>query len=129
VEEATLSAGATRAFLIEEPMAAAIGAGLPVAEALGSMVVDVGGGTTEMAVTALGGLVVAHSIRVGGYDLVAGRQDGDARPTVHAHAAISEQASSNDFVFMRPFLLPLRRHGARPRLSVFPLPEDGRAVR
>jgi rod shape-determining protein MreB and related proteins len=69
VEEAALSAGATRAFLIEEPMAAAIGAGLPVAEAVGSLVVDVGGGTSEMAVTALGGLVVSRSIRVGGYDL------------------------------------------------------------
>src|SRR6266542_6544009 len=69
VEEATLAAGATRAFLIEEPLAAAIGAGLPVAESVGSLVVDVGGGTSEIAVTALGGLVVAHSIRVGGYEL------------------------------------------------------------
>jgi rod shape-determining protein MreB and related proteins len=69
VEEATLAAGAGRAFLIEEPLAAAIGAGLPVAESVGSLVVDVGGGTSEMAVTALGGLVVAHSIRVGGYEL------------------------------------------------------------
>jgi rod shape-determining protein MreB and related proteins len=69
VEEATLSAGASRAFLIDEPLAAAIGAGLPVAESRGSLVVDIGGGTSEMAVTALGGLVVAHSIRVGGYEL------------------------------------------------------------
>jgi rod shape-determining protein MreB and related proteins len=69
VEEATLAAGAARASLIEEPLAAAIGAGLPVAESVGSLVVDVGGGTSEMAVTALGGLVVAHSIRVGGYEL------------------------------------------------------------
>jgi rod shape-determining protein MreB len=69
VEEATLGAGAARASLIEEPLAAAIGAGLPVAESVGSLVVDVGGGTSEMAVTALGGLVVAHSIRVGGYEL------------------------------------------------------------
>ena len=69
VEEATLAAGAARAFLIEEPLAAAIGAGLPVGESIGSLVVDVGGGTSEMAVTALGGLVVAHSIRVGGYEL------------------------------------------------------------
>jgi rod shape-determining protein MreB len=69
VEEATLAAGASRAFLIEEPLAAAIGADLPVADATGSLVVDVGGGTSEMAVTALGGLVVSHSIRVGGYDL------------------------------------------------------------
>jgi rod shape-determining protein MreB len=69
VEEAALSAGATRAFLIEEPLAAAIGAGLPVGEAVGSLIVDVGGGTSEMGVTALGSMVVAHSIRVGGYDL------------------------------------------------------------
>ena len=69
VEEATLSAGAAHAFLIDEPLAAAIGAGLPIADAVGSLVVDVGGGTTEMAVTALGGLVVSDSLRVGGYDL------------------------------------------------------------
>ena len=69
VEDATRSAGASRVFLIEEPLAAAIGSGLPVAEPVGSLVVDVGGGTSEMAVTALGGLVVSHSIRVGGYDL------------------------------------------------------------
>jgi rod shape-determining protein MreB and related proteins len=69
VEEATRAAGASGAFLIEEPLAAAIGAGLPVAESVGSLVVDIGGGTSEMAVTALGSLVVAHSIRVGGYEL------------------------------------------------------------
>jgi rod shape-determining protein MreB len=69
VEEATRGAGAARAILIDEPLAAAIGAGLPVADSVGSLIVDVGGGTSEMAVTALGGLVVAHSIRVGGYEL------------------------------------------------------------
>jgi rod shape-determining protein MreB len=69
VEEATLAAGAAHAFLIEEPLAAAIGAGLPVADPVGSLVVDIGGGTSEMAVTALGGLVVSRSLRVGGYDL------------------------------------------------------------
>ena len=69
VEEATLSAGARQAFLIEEPMAAAIGAGLPVAEPTGNMIVDVGGGTTEVAVISLGGIVVAQSIRVGGDEL------------------------------------------------------------
>jgi rod shape-determining protein MreB and related proteins len=69
VEEATRAAGAGRAFLIEEPLAAAIGANLPVGEAVGALVVDVGGGTSEMAVTALGGMVVSHAIRVGGYDL------------------------------------------------------------
>jgi rod shape-determining protein MreB and related proteins len=69
VEQATLTAGASRVFLIDEPLAAAIGSGLPVAESRGSLVVDIGGGTSEMAVTALGGMVVSHSIRVGGYEL------------------------------------------------------------
>ena len=69
VEEATLGAGASRAYLIEEPLAAAIGADLPVADSVGSLVLDVGGGTSEMAVTALGGMVVSHSVRIGGYDL------------------------------------------------------------
>jgi rod shape-determining protein MreB and related proteins len=69
VEEATLVAGAREACLIEEPMAAAIGADLPVAEAAASMVVDIGGGTTEVAVIALGGMVVWTSIRVGGYEM------------------------------------------------------------
>jgi rod shape-determining protein MreB and related proteins len=66
VEEACLSAGARQAYLIEEPMAAAIGAGLPVGEPTGSMVLDVGGGTSEVAVISLGGIVVSESIRVGG---------------------------------------------------------------
>jgi len=69
VEEATLAAGARHVGLIEEPMAAAIGAGLPVAEPQGSMVVDIGGGTTEVAILSLGGIVVWESIRVGGYEL------------------------------------------------------------
>jgi rod shape-determining protein MreB and related proteins len=69
VEEAARAAGARRAYLIDEPLAGAIGAGLPVDEAVGSLVVDIGGGTSEMAVTALGGMVVAHSIRVGGYEV------------------------------------------------------------
>ncbi|MFN8125563.1 MAG: rod shape-determining protein [Candidatus Nanopelagicales bacterium] len=66
VEDAGYAAGARRVFLIEEPMAAAIGAGLPVYEAAGSMVVDIGGGTTEVAVVSLGGVVVSMSARVGG---------------------------------------------------------------
>jgi rod shape-determining protein MreB len=69
VEEACLSAGARAAYLIEEPMAAAIGAGLPVAEPTGSMVVDIGGGTSEVAVISLGGIVVSQSIRIGGDEL------------------------------------------------------------
>ena len=69
VVEATLSAGAREAHLIEEAMAGAIGAGLPVDEAVASLVLDVGGGTSEMAVIALGGIVVSSSLPVGGYDL------------------------------------------------------------
>lgn len=66
IREAVMSAGANKALLIEEPMAAAIGAGLPVHDASGSMVVDIGGGTTEIAVIALSGCVYSDSIRIGG---------------------------------------------------------------
>jgi rod shape-determining protein MreB len=66
IQESALSAGARRVYLIEEPMAAAIGAGLPVTEPTGSMVVDIGGGTTEVAVLSLGGIVYSRSVRVGG---------------------------------------------------------------
>jgi len=69
VEEATLSAGAREVHLIEESLAAAIGAGIDIGEPVGRMVVDVGGGTSEVAIISLGGLVVAKSLRVGGYDL------------------------------------------------------------
>ena len=69
VEEACLSAGARQAYLIEEPMAAAIGSGLPVGEPTGNMVVDVGGGTSEVAVISLGGIVVSDSIRIGGDEM------------------------------------------------------------
>jgi rod shape-determining protein MreB len=69
VEEASLAAGARRVHLIEEPIAAAIGAGIPIAEPVGRMVVDIGGGTSEMAVISLGGIVVFHSIRIGGYEM------------------------------------------------------------
>lgn len=67
--DATMSAGAREAYLIEEPMAAALGAGLPITEAMGSMIIDVGGGTTEVAVFALGGIVVSRSIRVAGDEM------------------------------------------------------------
>ena len=66
IQESAETAGARRVFLIEEPMAAAIGAGLPVTEPTGSMVVDIGGGTTEVAVISLGGIVYSRSVRVGG---------------------------------------------------------------
>jgi rod shape-determining protein MreB and related proteins len=92
VIEATLAAGAREATLIDEPLAAAIGAGLPVAEAVGSLVVDVGGGTSEMAVTALGGMVVSSSLQVGGYDF----DDAIVRTLQQQHRLLvgQEQAES-----------------------------------
>ena len=69
IVEASLSAGARNVNLIEEPIAAAIGAGIAIEEPVGNMVVDVGGGTSEVAVISLGGIVVFESVRTGGYDL------------------------------------------------------------
>jgi rod shape-determining protein MreB len=69
VEEASLAAGARRVQLIEEPIAAAIGAGVAIEEPIGRMVVDVGGGTSEMAIISLGGIVLSRSLRVGGYEM------------------------------------------------------------
>ncbi|MHB8464504.1 MAG: rod shape-determining protein MreB [Acidimicrobiales bacterium] len=74
VEEAARRAGAAGAYLIEQPMAAAIGAGLPIHEPLGNMIVDVGGGTTETAVISLGGIVALQAIRVGSFDIDAAIQ-------------------------------------------------------
>jgi len=69
INEAALSAGAREVNIIEEPMAAAIGAGLPVTEASGSMIIDIGGGTSEIAVISYGGIVVSKSVRVGGDEM------------------------------------------------------------
>lgn len=69
VRDATTSAGARGVFLVEEPMAAAIGAGLPIHEPLGNLIVDVGGGTTEVAMLSMGGIITQRSIRVGGFDM------------------------------------------------------------
>ncbi len=69
VRDATVSAGAREAGLVEEPMAAAIGSGLPVTESIGSMIVDIGGGTTEVAVISMGGIVLCRSIRVAGDEM------------------------------------------------------------
>ena len=74
VLDAALNAGARWARLIEEPMAAAIGAGLPVSEPSGSLIVDIGGGTTEVAVISLGGIVVSRSIRIGGDEMDVGHR-------------------------------------------------------
>jgi rod shape-determining protein MreB len=75
VEEAALSAGARTCYLIEEPIAAAIGAGLPIHEPLGNLVVDVGGGTSEVAMISMGGIVTNSAVRVGGFDLDAAIQN------------------------------------------------------
>jgi rod shape-determining protein MreB len=69
VEEAAMNAGARQVFLIEEPMAAAIGARLPIQEASGSMIIDIGGGTTEVAVISLGGIVASRSLRIAGNEM------------------------------------------------------------
>jgi rod shape-determining protein MreB len=74
VKEAAEYAGARRAYIIEEPMAAAIGAGLPVQEPTGNMIVDIGGGTSEVAVISLGGIVTSQSVRVGGDEMDAAIQ-------------------------------------------------------
>ena len=90
IEEAMQAAGARHVTLVEEPLAAAIGAGLPVHEPVGSLVVDVGGGRSEMAVVSMGGVVEGHPVRLGGYDL-------DAAITEHLRAtygvAIGEKAA------------------------------------
>ncbi len=75
VVEAALQAGASAAYLMEQPLAAAIGAGLPIHEPLGNMVIDVGGGTTEVAVISLGGMVTIKAVRVGGFDIDAAIQN------------------------------------------------------
>ena len=75
VEEAALSAGARSCYLIEEPMAAAIGAGLPIHEPVGNLVVDVGGGTSEVALISMGGIVTNTAVRIGGFDLDAAIQN------------------------------------------------------
>jgi rod shape-determining protein MreB and related proteins len=90
MEEASLSAGARQVSLIEEPLAAAIGAGVPIAEPVGRMVVDIGGGTSEVAIISLGGIVVSRSVRVGGYDL--DEAIGAHIRTVHRMAIGSQSA-------------------------------------
>ena len=75
VRDAALKAGAKEAYLIEEPLAAAIGANVPISGPSGNMIIDIGGGTSEIAVIALGGIVVSHSLRVGGNKLRRGDRD------------------------------------------------------
>ena len=105
IYNATISGGARDALLVEEPMAAAIGAGLPVQDATGSMIVDVGGGTTEVAVLALGGIVVSTSIRVAGdevdEDLIAYAR--------HVHNMVIGPSSAEEIKIEAGSAFPLER--------------------
>ena len=108
VVDATLSAGAKSAYLIKEPIAAAIGAGIPIGESAGHMIVDIGGGTCEVAVLALGGIVTAHSARVGGnrfdeaiidhvrkrYGMVIGEQTAEHIKTSIGSAVVENEATT-----------------------------------
>ena len=85
VVEAARRAGAAEAHLIEQPMAAAIGAGLPINEPLGNMVIDVGGGTTEVALISLGGVVALEAVRVGSFDIDASHPDLHPPRVRHRH--------------------------------------------
>jgi rod shape-determining protein MreB and related proteins len=107
VIEASLSAGARRVHLIEEPIAAAIGAGLAIEEPVGNMVVDVGGGTTEVAVISLGGIVVAESIRTGGYEL----DDAIASYIKREHGLAIGQQTAEDIKLSVGSALPMQGLG------------------
>ncbi|MEG9861496.1 MAG: rod shape-determining protein [Parvularculales bacterium] len=115
IQESALGAGARGVFLIEEPMAAAIGAGLPVTEPTGSMVVDIGGGTTEIAVLSLGGIVFSNSVRVGGdkmdesiiqyirrhHNLLIGESTAESIKLKYGKATISDEEADNDLILIR----------------------------
>ena len=126
VEEACLSAGARTAYLIEEPMAAAIGAGLPVGEPTGNMVVDIGGGTSEVAVISLGGIVVSQSIRIGGDEL----DDAIINYVKREYKLMIGQQTAEEVKLEIGSAFPLRRGDAgrdpRTRPGVGPA-QDGRA--
>src|SRR4051794_12293110 len=92
VEEACIAAGAAQVNLIEEPVAASIGAELPIAEPSGSMIVDIGGGTSEVAVLSLGGIVVSESLRIGGYDF----DDAVTNHMKRAHTMAIGQQTAED---------------------------------
>ncbi len=108
VEEACLSAGARQAYLIEEPMAAAIGAGLPVSEPTGSMVLDIGGGTSEVAVISLGGIVVSESIRIGGDEM----DDAIVNHCKHNHKLLIGQQTAEDVKLEIGSAAPLREESS-----------------
>src|ERR1700738_1081572 len=106
VTDAAIHAGCREAYLVEEPMAAAIGAGLPIQEATGSMIVDIGGGTSEVAVVSLGGIVASKSIRIGGggMDMGSGQFGGG-----HFNLLIGDRTAEDIKIAMG---------------SAYPLPED-----
>ena len=111
IQESAEAAGARRAYLIEEPVAAAIGAGLPITEPRASMVVDIGGGTTEVAILSLGGIVYANSVRVGGdkidraivefikdkYNLLLGEASAEALKNEHGSAIPTRSMNGQHF--------------------------------
>jgi rod shape-determining protein MreB len=103
VEEACIAAGARQVHLIEEPIAAAIGAELPIAEPSGSMIVDIGGGTSEVAVIALGGIVVSESLRIGGYDF----DDAIASHMKRVHTMAIGQQTAEDIKLEIGSAMPL----------------------
>ena len=129
VFEATITAGARQAFLIEEPMAAAIGAGLPVDSPTGSMVVDIGGGTTEVAVISMGGIVKATSIRDSGRFVRLRHRPVREKPLQHGHRRAYRRGNQD-----RPSALPPRssrkstsRSAAATCSPVCPAPSASRA--
>ena len=124
VLEAARRAGAAQTYLIEQPMAAAIGAGLPIHEPLGNMVVDIGGGTTEVAVISLGGVVALEAVRVGSFDIDAAIQTLRAARVRHrdrrAHRG-GDQARDRLGV---PDRRRVQGRGARPRPHERPAEDD-----
>ena len=127
VEEACLSAGARQAYLIEEPMAAAIGAGPPVGEPTGNIVVDVGGGTSEVAVISLGGIVVSQSIRVGGDEM----DDAIVNYVKREYKLMIGQQTAEEIKLEIGSAFPLAEEvqaEVRGRDLVSGLPEDRRAL-
>ena len=114
VTEAARRAGAAEAHLIEQPMAAAIGAGLPINEPLGNMVVDVGGGTSETALISLGGVVALQAVRVGSFDIDAAIQTYIRR---EYGIAIGERTAEEIKVAIGS-AWPTRRTSSRPRCAV-----------
>ncbi|MET7331431.1 rod shape-determining protein [Nonomuraea sp. NPDC005650] len=128
VKEAAYEAGARRVHIIEEPMAAAIGAGLKVGEATGNMVVDIGGGTTEVAIVSMSGVVVAKSLRVGGDEL----DEAIITHTKKEHALLLGERTAErlkiDLGMVRPAPVPDSDPRGRHRVGVVLTAGDGPVV-